>query len=401
MLLNYLKIILRNFLKNKSYALINIAGLSAGMVVFLLIMAYVNYEFSFDQYHEKKDRIYRVVKEDIGSSYMGKSHFGVTPAPLGPVLMEEYPEVELATRILKGHGILIGNGKESFPETGVYGIDAETFGIFTFDYVNGNPDFFLTEKYTVVISESIARKYFDKQDPIGQTLLFRNEHEFKIVGVVKDMPQNSHFIMNIMFHYESVMELDNSRLDNWNSNSYYTYILLNEKGNPKALEAKFPALREKYTDDRVNKHQQNTRYYLQEFDKIHLYSNINFDIAPNTDVNKLYIFATVAVLILLIACINYMNLATAQATKRSREVGIRKVAGAHRHQLIIQFLGESFALTLLALLLSIAIILMVMPSFAQFVDLDLSLNIKENPQWVLILVLTCLFVGFKIGRAHV
>jgi putative ABC transport system permease protein len=397
MLSNYLKIITRNFFKNKSYTLINIVGLSAGMVVFLLIMAYVNYEFSFDQYHENTSRIYRVVQEQKDNYFMGKNQFGVTPAPLGPVLMEEYPEVELATRILKGHNTLIGNGEESFPEPGVYGVDTETFGIFTFEYVRGNPDVFLTEKYTVVISESIARKYFDKEDPIGQTLLYRNKHEFKIVGIVKDMPKNSHFIMNIMFHYESIMELNDSRLDYWNSNSYYTYILLNEKGDPKALEAKFPALRDKYTDDKLDKHGQESRYFLQRFDKIHLYSNINFDIAPSTDVNKLYIYSTVAVLILLIACINYMNLATAQATRRTMEVGIRKVAGARKHQLIIQFLGESFALTILSLLLSIAIILIVMPSFAQFVDLDLSLNIKENPQWVLILLLTCLVVGFISG----
>ena len=177
--------------------------------------------------------------------------------------------------------------------------------------------------------------------------------------------------MNIMFHYESVMELNGSRLDYWNSNSYYTYILLNEKGDAKALEEKLPALRDKYTDDKLDDHGQESRYYLQEFDKIHLYSNINFDIAPNTDVNKLYIYSTVAILILLIACINYMNLATAQATKRSLEVGVRKVAGAYRHQLIMQFMGESFALTLIALLVSILVILIVMPSFAQFVDLNL------------------------------
>ena len=152
------------------------------MVVFLLIYSYVYYEFSFDQYHENKDRIYRVAQEQFDNYYLGNNRFAVTSPPLAPVLMEEYEDVELATRISKGHNILVGNGKESFVEPRIFGIDPESFSIFTFEYLLGDPEVYLKEKYTVVITESIANKYFDNQDPIGQTLLYRNKNEFTVVA---------------------------------------------------------------------------------------------------------------------------------------------------------------------------------------------------------------------------
>jgi putative ABC transport system permease protein len=397
MLKHYLKIIIRATLKNKVYSLINIIGLTTGMVVFLLIMSLVYYEFSFDQYHENKDRIYRVVQEQLGNDYMGSNLFAVTPAPLAPTLMDEYDEVEKATRVMKGHNIMVGNGKESFLEANVFGVDAEVFDIFTFSYLQGNPEMLLTQKKSVVISESMAHKYFPNQEVIGQTLLYRNEHEFKIVGVVKDMPKNSHFVMSMMFHYESLMELAKRDMDSWGNSSFYTYILLTKKGDANVLEAKFPALRDKYTNDKIDDDGQSNRFYLQKLNRIHLYSNINFDIAANADVKYMYIYSAVALLILLIACINYMNLASALATRRAREIGIRKISGAFKHQLILQYLGEAFALTFMALTISLIVIVLIMPSFAEFVGRDITLNIQENPQWLVMLFLTCLFVGFMSG----
>ena len=368
-----------------------------GMVVFLLIMSYVYYEFSFDQYHENKDRIYRVAQEQFDNYYMGSNKFAVTPAPLAVASMEEYGEVELATRIKQARSILIGNGQESFLETNVFGVDAETFGIFTFTYLQGNPEMFLRQKNSVVITESISRKYFAEQNPIGQTLLYRNEHEFKVVGVVKDMPENSTFIMDFMFHFESIMVLDGRKLESWGNSSDYTYILLADRGSAEILESKFPALRDKYTSDKLDEDGQDRRFYLEEFNKIYLYSDANFDLAAKADVNNMYIYAAIAILMLLIACINYMNLASALATKRAREIGIRKISGAFRHQLILQFYGESFALTFISLFISVLIILLAMPVFAHFVDRDISLNLQENPQWLIMLLLTCLFVGFVSG----
>ena len=377
--------------------MINIVGLTSGMTVFILIMLYVNYEFSFDQYHEKKDRIYRIVKQDKDNFYQGDNRFAVTPAPLAPTIMEEFPEVESATRFSRTHNILIGVGEESYLESTVYPTDHETFDIFTFDYVSGNPEMFLQEKYSAVISESIAKKYFGDQDPLGKTIRYRNEYEFTIGGIIKNMPKNSHFTMEIILDYVSVMEVDNRELDRWNNNSFYTYFLLAENSDAKALEAKFPALRDKYTEDKLDEDGQDTKFYFQEFTKIHLYSDILFDIAPSNDVKKLYIYSTIALLILLIACINYMNLATAHATKRAKEVGIRKVVGAFKHNLMLQFLGESLLLTFVSLIISVTIIWLILPVFSQFVDRELTLNFIQNPQIIIILLTTSILVGIISG----
>ena len=367
------------------------------MTVFILITVYVNYEFSFDQYHEKKDRIYRIVKQDKDNFYQGNNRFAVTPAPLAPTIMEEFPEVESATRFLRNRNVLIGIGEESFLESVVHATDHETFDIFSFEYISGNPESFLKDKYSAVITETIAKKYFGIHDPVGKTLLYRNEHEFTIVGIIKDMPKNSHFRMDIMLDYVSVMEVDKRQIDRWNNNSFYTYFLLAENGDPEALEAKFPALRDKYTNDKLDEDGQDTRYYFQEFTKIHLHSDILFDIAPPNDIKKLYIYSTIALLILLIACINYMNLTTAYATKRAKEVGIRKVVGAFKHHLMLQFLGESLLLTFVALIISVIIIWLILPVFSQFVDRELTINFVQNPRVIIILFTTCIFVGILSG----
>ncbi|MFC2123489.1 ABC transporter permease [Bacteroidota bacterium] len=399
MLKNYLKVIIRTFLKSKVYTLINITGLTTGMVVFILIMLYVNYEFSVDQYHEKKDRIYRIVQQQKGNMYLGDDRFAVTMAPLAPTIMEEFPEVEYATRIARTWNVLISDEDNTMLESIIHGIDPETFNIFTFEYVQGNPDTWLKDKYTAVISESTARKYFKDDNPIGQTFLFKKEHEFEVVGVIKDMPANSHFRMDIMIPFETLLEVTNSvnNLNHWGNNSYYTYFLLNGNSDSEALESKFPALLDKYTADNQDAGKSSPRLYLQELTRIHLHSDIHFDIAPTVNVNRLYIYSTIALLILLIACINYMNLATARAAIRTKEVGIRKVAGAFRYDLVVQFLGESLLLTFFSLLFSMMIVAILLPYFEQFVELDLSLNLLENPDLIIMLLIVCGFVGIVSG----
>ncbi|MCK5281517.1 MAG: ABC transporter permease, partial [Cyclobacteriaceae bacterium] len=399
MLKHYFKIILRTILKSKIYSFINIIGLTTGMVVFLLIILYVNYEFSVDQYHENKDQIYRIVQQQEGNMYLGDNRFAVTSAPLGPAIMEEFPEVESATRIARTWNILIRNGEKTILEPIVHGIDPESFKIFTFEYAHGNPDTYLKNKYSAVISESIARKYYKEDNPIGKTFLFKDEHEFEVVGVIKDMPANSHFTMDIMLPFETLLEVTNSKdnLKRWRSNSYYTYFLLNKNSDPKEVESKFPALLDKNTSDQRDVGESPARLYLQEFSKIHLHSDIHFDIAPTVNIKRLYIFSTIAFLILLIACINYMNLATARAVMRAKEVGIRKVAGAYRYDLITQFLGESMLLTLFSLLFSLIIIALILPYFETFIELDLSLNLLQNPELIIIFLTVCGFVGIVSG----
>jgi putative ABC transport system permease protein len=229
MLTHYFKIIHRSALKSKVYTLINIIGLSTGMVVFILIMLYVNYEYSIDSYHENKDRIYRIAKQEIGNRYLGDDRFAVTMAPLGPTLKEEFPEVERSARVVRSWNTLINAGENTYLEPLVHGIDPDAFDMFTFEYLSGNPDNYLKDKYSAVISESIAKKYFKDQDPIGHTFFYEGERAFKVVGVVKDMPVNSHFRMDIMLPFDTFLSVINQKhnLESWSSSSYYTYVLLN------------------------------------------------------------------------------------------------------------------------------------------------------------------------------
>jgi len=399
MLQHYLKTIIRTILKSKAYTLINITGLATGMVVFILISLYVNYEFGVDQYHKNKDRIYRIVKQEKGNIYMGNDRFAVTCAPLGPAIQEEFPEIEAATRIVSGWNTLIRNGEETILEPSIHGIDPEAFKIFTFEYLYGNPDTFLKDKYSAVISESIAKKYFKNENPIGKTFLFKEEIEFEVVGVIKDMPDNSSFRMDIMLPFVTFLEITGraNQLEDWRNSSYYTYFLINDGSDPSRLEEKFPALLEQHSEDQHDEGNFSTRLYLEKFSKIHLYPNTHFDHARTTNINSLYIYSTIAFLILLIACINYMNLATARATIRAKEVGIRKVSGAHRYNLIVQFLGESLLLTFISLIISLLIVVLCLPYFEQFVELDLSLNVLQNPDLLIILLVVCGFVGIVSG----
>ncbi len=399
MLQHNIKIILRTLLKSKIYTLLNVAGLSTGMVVFILIMLYVNYEYSVDQYHQNKDNIYRIVKQEEGNMYLGKNRFAVTMAPLGTAVLDEFPEVKSATRIVRTWNVIMKCREETILEPIVYGIDPETFDIFSFSFLHGNPGACLNNKYSVVISEKIARKYFKDENPIGQVLLYNEEIELEIEGVIQDMPLNSHFRMDIMLPFKSLLELMGRKDDllNWNNSSYYTYILLHDNSDPEILEGKFPAMMSKYMADPPNNEGNATRLYLEEFSKIHLHSDIHFDIGPTVDINRLYIYSTIAILILLIACINYMNLASARATVRAREVGIRKVAGAYRHNLIFRFLGESLFLSFFSLLISLLFVSIILPYFERFIELELSLNFLQEPRLLIILFLICLLVGILAG----
>jgi putative ABC transport system permease protein len=369
------------------------------MVVFILIMLYVNYEYSVDQYHQNKDKIYRIVKQEEGNMYLGKNRFAVTMAPLGPAVLEEFPEVKSAARIVRTWNVIIKGHEETILEPIVYGIDPESFDIFSFSFLHGNPDTYLRKKYSVVISEKIARKYFEDENPIGQVLLYNEEVELEIGGVIKDMPLNSHFRMDIMLPFETLLGLTNRKEDlfKWNNSSYYTYILLQDNSDPASLEEKFPALMSKYSADEHIIAGHTTRLYLEKFSRIHLHSDIHFDIGPTVNIDRLYIYSTIAILILLIACINYMNLASARAATRAREVGIRKVAGAYRHNLVFQFLGESLFLSFFSLLASLLLVSIILPYFKQFVELDLTLNFLHEPRLLVVLLSVCLIVGLVAG----
>ncbi|PHN05073.1 ABC transporter permease [Flavilitoribacter nigricans] len=395
MLFHYSKILLRTLWRNKTYTALNLLGLTVGMIAFLLIMLYVQYEISFDQHNAQKDRIYRVIKREVGNAYFGTDYFAVTPAPLAPTLQEEFPEVEAATRIFKKREVLLSSDRFSALEPAVYGLAPETFDIFTFTAKAGDLASFRSGNSAAVLSASYARKYFGDADPIGQTLRYKGDHAFTVVGVIEDMPANAHFRMDVMVDFTTLAKLENRSLGNWQSSSFFTYFLLDDRADPDKLAAKLPELIGKYISP--NEEESSTQFHLQPLLDIHLHSTANFDIGPTSDSQNLYIYALIAFLILLIACINYINLSTARSFRRAREVGIRKTVGAHKSHLILQFLGESFALSLGALVIAYAAVSYLLPGFSRFVGSELSLAPWKDP-WLLP-ALTAIFgaVGLLSG----
>lgn len=391
---NYLIITLRNIKKNKIYSLLNILGLAIGMAAFILLFLYVRYELSFDRWNQNSDRIYRVVQQQLGNVYLGSDKFAVTSAPLAAALMQEHPEVLAATRIDNSWNVPLSYKERHFVEKMILWADPYFFKIFSIELLAGDPNSALTNPHSIMFSESMAKKYFGKEDPLGKTILYQKKHDVIVTGVFKDFPKNAHFIMDVILPFDAQATLNNRRLDSWGNNSYYTYFLLREGSDALELEAKLSALIKKYRDGKGWK---NARFYLQPLTKIHLHSNINFEIAPNSDIKYIYLFSSIAFLILFIACINYINLATARSAKRSKEVGMRKVVGAQRDQLIKQFLGESTIITFIALLLTMLLITLALPVFNRFVERDITFDPVNNPELLLGIVGTFALVALLAG----
>ncbi len=394
MLVNYLKVLFRNLKRNKTFSILNLLGLSAGWIAFILIMLYVKYEHSYDQYHEKKDRVYRVVMQELENYYFGTNYFCVTQAPLAPTLKEEFPIIANAARVWWRSNSIVAVGDQTYFEPKVFGIDGEAFSIFSFEVLAGNQAEFLKDKYTAVLTASTAAKYFGESNPIGQVIQYKKEHPFTVVGVIADMPKNSHFRMDVIVDFETLTTVEDRPLDRWNNSSFYTYIALEEGANASVIEEGMPAFVKKYIDkeDKIE-----TKLILQPLTDIYLKSSANFEIGPTNDGQKLRIYTIVAFLILLIAGINYINLSTAKGFRRAKEVGIRKTIGASRKNLIFQFLGESFALTCVSLALALTIINVSLPSFSAFVGVELSLS-TLNQQWLIpFIAISCVSLAFFSG----
>ncbi len=394
MLKNYLLIAWRNLNKNKGYSILNILGLAVGMAVFILIFLYVQYELSFDRWHKEADRIFRVVQHQPGNMYLGSDRFAVTQAPLAAALMQEFPEVVAATRIDTSGNVLLTYGEKNFLEKNVHWADPYLFEVFSIELIRGNPETALDDPHSILFSESVARKFFGNEDPIGQTVVYLEEHDMHVTGIFRDFPKNSHFIMDVMLPFDAMPVLLDRKLDSWGNSSFYTYFLLQEGADPTLFERKLPDLYQKYRGDQG---WDTAGYYLQPMTKIHLYSSINFDISPGNDIRYIYLFSSIAFLLLVIACINYMNLATARAAKRAKEVGMRKVVGARRNQLIKQFLGESTLLTLVALILTLGLVVLFLPVFNGFIQRDLSFDPLHNLGLLLGVMGTFVLVGLLAG----
>ncbi len=394
MFMNYLKIALRNMKRHKGYSFIYIAGMAVGLTCSILILLYVQYELSYDKYHKYYDRIYRVIQYQPEKKYLSSDYFAPTQGPLGPELMNRYPEVISTTRINKFSNVLISSRKSSFLEPNIFFADPEIFEIFSFELLKGDRHTALNDPYSMVISERMAEKYFGSEDPVGKVIRYQNSDEFRIKGVLKNIPENSHLKMEFIASFKSYTVMRRYNPDRWEPGWFcYTYCLLHQDTDPNALENKLVSL----SDEVFEINQIKSKLVLQPLSKIHLYSNINFEISDIADIRYIYILSFIAFVILLIACINYMNLATARSAQRSKEVGIRKVVGAQNIQLIKQFIGESLVFTFSALILSILFVLIFLPTFNSFFERNITFNLGDNFQFILILFMLVISTGIISG----
>ncbi|MCF2443537.1 ABC transporter permease [Dyadobacter sp. CY345] len=404
MIRNYLKIAWRNLLRNRIFSAINIVGLAIGLASCMLISLYVLDELSYDRFNEKADQIVRVVfKGTMNGGKINESH--VMP-PTAGVLKADYPEVIEATRLRQAGRPKVLIGDKQYSDENMAFVDANFFKVFTLPFTKGNEKNALTEPNTIVITENTAAKYFGNQDPIGKVLNFKgSDIPYKVTGVIQDVPVNSHFRYEL---FGALSGLEESRSDSWMVSEFFTYLLLQKGYDYKNLEVKLPQTVEKYMGPQLKKAMgisltefrksgNDIGLYLQPLTDIHLYGDAVYDLSNSGDIKYVYIFGAVAVIMLIIACINFMNLSTAGSSKRAREVGVRKVMGSEKKELVLQFLLESVLLTSISLVLAIIFGLLALPLFNDLSGKDLSLQLKALPQLIPYLLLFGLAIGLLAG----
>ena len=362
MIRNYLTIAIRNLLRQPGYSLINIIGLAIGMAACMLIVLYIQDELSYDRYHPKADRIYRIV-DDIESGGQTIQTAG-SPLSWAPALKQDYPEVEQFVR-MRGTGStwLFKVGESQFYEKKVIWAEAALFDLFDIPLVAGNPKTALADPFTIVISETMAAKYFGQEEAMGQIMGVDNEYEFRVTGIMRDIPANSHMRPDLFTSYSSLPAFGDFYLENWEvHDNLYSYILLRENAKAADLEARLPDFLERYAGDKYRASGVVLSPSLQPLVDIHLYSQLESELEPNGDIRFVVLYTLIAFLIPLIACINFVNLATARSAMRAREVGVRKVMGANRNQLLGQFLGEAVVMAALAMVISVIMVQLALPA---------------------------------------
>jgi putative ABC transport system permease protein len=403
MLRNYLKVAIRNLWKNKSFSAINIFGLAIGLATCLLIVLYVVDELSYDTYNEKADRIYRV-NTDIRFGG-GDLHLTVASDPMGPTLKRDYPQVEEYTRMYASSGSkLIRKGAQFIEEPNVAHVDSTFFNVFTLPSLEGNARTALNEPNTVVITASTAQKYFGTKHALNK-IIEADKIPYKVTAVIKDIPRNSHF------HFDFMFSMDNAdyKWGNFLSNNFQTYIVLKEGSDYKAFEKNFKTVVAKYLVPQAKQFMQinsmeefekagnKLEYSLMPLTDIHLRSDRFPELSVNGNIQYVYVFSAVAFIVLLIACINFMNLSTARSANRAKEVGIRKVLGTERKTLVYQFLIESLVTVLIALFLAVCIAFLVLPLFNDVAAKSLSIKELMGIRILPFLIVLPFIVGLLAG----
>lgn len=394
MLRNYLKIVWRNLTKHRAFTFINVMGLAVGMTACFLIFLYVNFELSYDHFHSKGDRVYRLACDIKTPSDTIRA--GISSWAFGPALQKEFPEIEAFTRV-SGESMLVNMGDKKYQEEGTMFADSTFFKVFDYKLVSGNPGTALKEPLSIVLTETTARKYFDKENPIGKVVKLGNKLlPATITGVVKDFPANTLLQADMIVSMSTFRESFHRTLDEeWGNFGAITFLLLKPGADRGALNRKFPAFLEKAVGEASRKSQMFFTFSLEPLKDLYLYAT--HDSLEKGSISNVYVFSIIAIFILLIACINFINLTTARAAERAKEVGIRKVVGAQRSQLAWQFLGESLLLCLAGCLLAILLSAMLMPLFNQLAGKTISNGIWHNPKSVLWLVLAAVVIGLLAG----
>lgn len=400
---NYIKTAFRSLKKNKGFTIINILGLALGLCVCMLIVFYVIDELSYDKYNTRIDRIYRV-NNDI--KFGGNTNnYAVSPSPLAPTLLSDFPEVEKAVRFRNSGNFKVRKGDLNIQEHNFLYADPQIFDVFTMPMLHGDPKTALNDEKSVVITETTAKKYFNTVDVVGNTLTFNDTLFYKVSGVIKDIPKQSHIAFDFLL---SMKGLEESRDGAWLNNNFNTYLLLKPGADVAKVDAKLPGIVRKYIGgqiqtavhmsyDQLEKGGSYFRLNLTPLKDIHLTSNRIAELQPNGNIQYIYIFSIVAIFILLIACVNFMNLSTARSSNRAREVGVRKVLGSPRKYLIAQFLSESVIVTLIATILSVIGAWLLLPVFNQLANKEIAFT-TATLVWLLpVLLVAVVVIGCLAG----
>jgi putative ABC transport system permease protein len=404
MLKNYFKIAFRNLLKHKSISFINLFGLTIGLTCCLLILTYILNEISFDKYNKNAERIYRVTRTFNNEDGVVSFYFGTVSPPFGYYLPTDFPEIEKMTRLLNNGTTPFRYKDKLINERNVFFADENLFDVFTVDVIKGNPQSALKDPYSVMLTEERAKKYFGEEDPMNKVIKVNNQFNVKVTGIYKPFPSNSHMHPEILISFNTLKDSavygEQNLRTNWSNNSFFTYLLLPPHYDANKMVARFPAFVDKrmsgeeYIGQRPSKF---TSLGLQKLTDIHLYSHTDSEVEPNGDIKRVYIFSAIALFILLIACINYMNLSTARSALRAREIGIRKVVGARKRELIMQFLSESVLITLGGILIAFGLLYISLPGLNKLSGQTLSLSILMKWQILIPLFLSPFLIGIISG----
>jgi putative ABC transport system permease protein len=404
MIRNFLKIAWRNLMKYKVISFINLFGLTVGITCCLLITIYIVNELSFDRYNKNGENVYRLTRSFNNSEGIVSLNLSTVSPPFGYYLPTDFPEVKKMTRLLNNGTTPFKYKDKLINEPNVYFADENLFSVFTIRVLQGNPITALKDPFSVMLSEEVAKKYFGTEDPMNKVIKANNQFDVKVTGVYRSFPANSHMHPGVLVSFNTLKDPavygEENLRTNWGNNSFFTFLLLPDHYDVNRMIAQFPAFVDRRMDHKNyngNLPSKYTKLGLQKLTDIHLYSHTDYEAEPNGDIRRVYIFSIIGLFILLIACINYMNLSTARSALRAREIGIRKVIGARKKEIIVQFLSESVLVSWAAILISFALLYLALPWLNNISRQELSVGILLKWQILVPLFLAPFVVGILSG----